>query len=172
MTRILGIDPGSQITGYGLIEWIGSQGHYRDSGCVRTPSNHPLPERLKTIFEAVSQLIVALQPDEMAIEQLFLHRNPDSALKLGQARGVVICAGALAALPISEYAPRAVKQAVVGNGAASKEQVQHMVRALLQLPQPPQADAADALAVALCHGQTLRTLSRLGRGARLVGRRG
>lgn len=161
MTRILGIDPGSVTTGYGLIERIGNQLRYVDSGCIRTPSGQPLAVRLRTIHDAVGTLIDRHRPDEMAIEQVFMHRNPDSALKLGQARGVAICAGALAGLPVSEYAPRAIKLAVVGQGAATKEQVQHMVCILLDLPARPQADAADALAVALCHGHTLQTLARL-----------
>ncbi len=162
MTRILGIDPGSQITGYGIIEVVGNRSYYHHSGCIRTPSERPLPERLKLIFESLNELITAYRPDEMAVEQVFMHRNPDSALKLGQARGVAICAGVLAALPISEYAPRVVKQAVVGSGGATKEQVQHMIRALLNLTTLPAVDAADALAVALCHGHTLQTLRRLG----------
>jgi crossover junction endodeoxyribonuclease RuvC len=161
MTRILGIDPGSQITGYGIINFVGGRGEYVDSGCIRTSSSHALPERLKTIFESVAEIITLHGPDEMAVEQVFMHRNPDSALKLGQARGAAICAGVRADLPVSEYAPRAIKQAVVGSGAATKEQVQHMVSVLLSLPCAPQADAADALAVALCHGHTSQTLSRL-----------
>ena len=160
--RILGIDPGSQITGYGLIELQGTQNHYLTCGCIRSPSGQPLPQRLQTIFSGVQELIQAHSPDEMAIEQVFMHRNADAALKLGQARGVAICAGALAAVPISEYAPRAIKQAVVGRGGAAKEQVQHMVRALLQLSTVPAADAADALAVALCHGHTQLTQQRTG----------
>jgi crossover junction endodeoxyribonuclease RuvC len=171
MLRILGVDPGSQITGYGIIEVVGSRCHYQDSGCIRTPSQQPLPERLKIIFESLSRLIVACRPDEMAVEQVFMHRNADSALKLGQARGVAICAGVMADLPVSEYAPRVIKQAVVGSGGASKEQVQHMVRALLNLKIPPAADAADALAVALCHGHTLQTLRRLGHPALPAGKR-
>lgn len=171
MTRILGIDPGSQITGYGIIEVLGNRSYYQDSGCIRTPSERPLPERLKLIFESLNELITIYRPDEMAVEQVFMHRNPDSALKLGQARGVAICAGVLAALPISEYAPRVIKQAVVGSGGATKEQVQHMIRALLNLNTLPATDAADALAVALCHGHTLQTLKRLGGYALPRGRR-
>jgi crossover junction endodeoxyribonuclease RuvC len=171
MTRILGVDPGSQTTGYGIIEVVGSRSHYHDSGCIRTPSDQPLPTRLKTIFESLSRLIAIHQPDEMAVEQVFMHRNPDSALKLGQARGVAICAGVMANLPVSEYAARVIKQAVVGSGGASKEQVQHMVCALLNLKTRLPADAADALAIALCHGHTLQTLKRLGDKALLAKRR-
>ena len=162
MTRILGIDPGSQITGYGIIDLVDNRSRYQESGCIRTPSERPLVDRLKIIFESVSHVIALYRPDEMAIEQVFMHRNPDSALKLGQARGVAICAGAMANLPVSEYAPRIIKQAVAGNGGAGKEQIQYMVCALLNLQHPPQADAADALAVALCHGHTMQTLGRLG----------
>lgn len=170
MTRILGIDPGSQMTGYGVINVVGNRNHYVDSGCIRTPGGQPLPDRLKIIFESVARIIVLYQPDEMAIEQVFMHRNADSALKLGQARGAAICAGVMADLPVSEYAPRAIKQAVVGTGGAGKEQVQHMVCALLNLQIHLQADAADALAVALCHGHTMQTLRRLGSVA-MLGRR-
>jgi crossover junction endodeoxyribonuclease RuvC len=171
MIRILGIDPGSQITGYGLIELSASQCHYHDCGCIRTPSDRPLPERLKVIYASLSQLIAAYRPDEMAIEQVFLNRNPDAALKLGQARGAAICAGVMADLPVSEYAPRLIKLAVVGSGGASKEQVQHMVCALLRLDARPPVDAADALAVALCHGHTVQTLNRLGQRVCWTGKR-
>jgi crossover junction endodeoxyribonuclease RuvC len=164
MTRILGIDPGSQITGYGIIDMVGGQSSYQESGCIRTPSQQPLSERLRAIFESVSRIIAVHRPDEMAVEQVFMHRNPDSALKLGQARGVAICAGAMADLPVSEYAPRVIKQALVGSGAAGKEQIQYMVCALLSLSSSPQADAADALAVALCHGHTMQTVYRLAKG--------
>ena len=158
MTRILGIDPGSQITGYGVIETAKGRSLYLDSGCVRTTSEQTLAQRLRIIFESIGSLIEECQPDEIAIEQVFMHRNADAALKLGQARGVAICAAAVAGMPVNEYAPRAIKQAVVGKGGAAKEQVQHMVCALLNLSEQPQADAADALAVALCHGHTRDTL--------------
>ncbi|MCP5419363.1 MAG: crossover junction endodeoxyribonuclease RuvC [Gammaproteobacteria bacterium] len=164
MACILGIDPGSRITGFGIIDMTRGQARYRDSGAIHTPAGEvALADRLVTIFQAIEQLIATYRPDEMAIEQVFMHRNADSALKLGHARGVAICAGALAQLPVYEYAPRAVKQAIVGRGGAAKEQVQHMVCALLRLPNRPQPDAADALAVALCHGHTMGTLNRLER---------
>lgn len=153
MTRILGIDPGSRITGYGIIEAVGGRNTYVASGCVRIEAT-ALPERLKIIFDAVSELVSRYDPEEMAIESVFVRRNADSALKLGQARGAAICAGVNGALAVSEYSPREIKQAIVGRGGADKEQVQHMVRALLGLSDTPQADAADALAVALCHGNT------------------
>lgn len=171
MTRILGIDPGSQTTGYGIIDIQGSHSRYFDCGCIRTPSKHPLPERLKIIFQAITEIITRCRPHTLAIEQIFMHRNPDAAFKLGQARGVAICAGAMANLPIGEYSPRAIKQAIVGSGGASKEQVQHMVCALLELKTHPQADAADALAIALCHGHTLLTLNRLNSNVALLWRK-
>ena len=113
-----------------------------------------MPEKLKRIHNSVVELITQFQPDEFAIEQVFMARNPDSALKLGQARGAAIVAAACHDLPVAEYSARSIKQAVVGTGAAEKEQVQHMVMALLNLSKRPQADAADALAVAICHANT------------------
>ena len=158
----MGIDPGSRITGYGVLDMEGSQGRYVASGCIQTAHDRPWPERLKTIYEGVSEVIREYQPAEVAAEQVFMHRNPDSALKLGQARGAALCAVVMAGLPVSEYAARAIKQAVVGGGAADKTQVQRMVALLLNLSEPLQADAADALAVAICHGHTRQTLNRLG----------
>jgi len=156
--RILGIDPGSRITGYGVIEVEGRQSQYLASGCIRT-SCDDLPGRLKEIFEGILEITTNYQPAEMAIEQVFMHRNADSALKLGQARGAAICACVTQSLPVSEYSPRAIKQAVVGGGGASKEQVQHMVCSILSLNASPQEDAADALAVALCHMQMSQGLA-------------
>ena len=158
----MGIDPGSRITGYGIIDMEGSRSHHVANGCIQTTSDRPLPERLKTIFEGLINVIREYQPMEVAAEQVFMHRNPDSALKLGQARGAALCAVVMAGLPVSEYAPRAIKQAVVGGGGADKDQVQRMVALLLNLAESPQADAADALAVAICHGHTRQTLNRLG----------
>lgn len=160
MIRIFGIDPGSRITGYGIIEVDGAQQTYIASGCVRIEAE-ALPERLKQIFDAVTELVSTYRPDVMAIEQVFMHRNADSALKLGQARGAAICACVVQSLSVNEYAPREIKQAIVGRGGADKTQVQHMVRALLKLSDVPQADAADALAVALCHSNTSQGLARL-----------
>ena len=150
-TRILGIDPGSRLTGFGVIDVEGSHAVYVTSGCVRLPDGS-LAERLKVIFESLTELIITHRPSLMAIERVFMHRNADSALKLGQARGAAICAGVTQAVDIVEYTPAEIKQAIAGRGNAAKAQVQHMVRALLKLPGAPQADAADALAVALCHG--------------------
>ena len=169
--RLLGIDPGSRVTGYGILDMDGPRSRYVASGCIQTDSNRPVPERLKTIFEGVTGVIRAYQPAEVAAEQVFMHRNPDSALKLGQARGAALCAVVMAGLPVSEYAPRAIKQAVVGGGAADKTQVQRMVALLLNLPELPRTDAADALAVAICHGHTRQTLRRLGTAAVVAGRR-
>ncbi|QQD24515.1 crossover junction endodeoxyribonuclease RuvC [Venatoribacter cucullus] len=150
---ILGIDPGSRITGFGIIKRNGQKIEYVVSGCIRTGDGE-LPERLKKIFDGVTELIQTYQPDQFAIEQVFMGKNADSALKLGQARGVAIVAAVNNGLSVAEYAPRSIKQAVVGKGGALKEQVQHMVQYLLQLPGKPQADAADALAIAICHAHT------------------
>ena len=160
MIRILGIDPGSRVTGYGVIDQDGQQIHYVASGCVRT-KGESLAGRLGIIFDGVSEIIRAYQPGEMAIEQVFMNKNADSALKLGQARGAAICAGVQAGVPVEEYAARQIKQAVVGRGGASKEQVQHMMCVLLSLQQTPPSDAADALGVAVCHGHHRETRRRI-----------
>ncbi len=158
--RILGIDPGSLITGYGVIDVENNKTRYVTSGCVRATED-TLPERLKTIFEGVSEIVRTYQPTEIVIEQVFMQRNADSALKLGQARGAAICAGVQHALPVYEYTARQIKQAIVGKGSAAKVQVQHMVKVLLKLPAAPQADAADALAAALCHTHTRQLLGQI-----------
>ncbi|MCZ6657303.1 MAG: crossover junction endodeoxyribonuclease RuvC [Gammaproteobacteria bacterium] len=150
---VLGIDPGSRVTGYGVIAVDGKQLNYLASGCIK-PSRGALPQRLGEIFLGVAKLIGDHGADVLAIEDVFLARNPSSALKLGQARGVAIAAGVAADLDVYEYAARAVKKAVVGTGRASKAQVQHMVRVLLNLPGVPSPDAADALAIAICHVNT------------------
>lgn len=150
---ILGIDPGSRLTGYGVIRCTGGKLEYCASGCIRT-AGAALPARLGDIYRGVTALIDQYNPDEFAIESVFMARNAQSALKLGQARGVAIAAAVAGRLPIYEYAARQVKQAVVGTGRANKEQVQHMVQVLLELSGAPQADAADALAIAVCHVNT------------------
>lgn len=160
MIRILGIDPGSRFTGYGLIDSDGQHARYVASGCVRV-NGHNLPEKLGLIFRELSALIDEYQPQQLAIESVFMHRNADSALKLGQARGAAICAGVTREMPVAEYAPREIKQAVVGKGGADKQQVQHMVRVLLSLGETPQADAADALAIALCHSYKQQAVERV-----------
>lgn len=153
MTRILGIDPGSRKTGFGVIDRLGGKVAYVTSGVIRVPDGD-LPSRLKVIFDAITQIVQQQSPDVVAIEQVFMAKNASSALKLGQARGAAITAAVVQDLPVYEYEARKVKQSVVGTGAADKTQVQHMVKALLRLAGTPQEDAADALAVALCHANT------------------
>ncbi len=153
MSTILGIDPGSRVTGWGLVRMDAGRVIHIDSGCIRI-ADAPLPERLHQIYSSLEAIVSRLNPDQSAIERVFMNVNVDSALKLGQARGAAICALAGAGLPVAEYSPNQIKQAVVGRGHAGKEQVQHMIRALLCLDHQPPADAADALAVAVCHGHT------------------
>lgn len=150
MEIILGIDPGSRTTGYGVISVKNRKLTYLDSGCIRTPEGG-LPARLLEIFNGVCQLMETYQPNEVAIEQVFMHENASSALKLGHARGAAMVACASHRVGVYEYTPREVKLAVVGYGAAQKEQVKQMVMRLLSLSKPPQTDAADALAIAICH---------------------
>jgi crossover junction endodeoxyribonuclease RuvC len=148
--RILGIDPGLRTTGFGVIDAEGQERRYVASGCIRSGEG-TLPERLKVLLDGVSEICTHYAPDCAAIEQVFVNVNPQSTLLLGQARGALICALVLAKLPVAEYTALQVKQAVVGNGHAAKEQVSHMVQRLLALAGEPQADAADALACALTH---------------------
>ena len=158
--RILGVDPGSRITGYGIIDAWGQRMRYVDCGVIRIQTES-LPERLGVIFAGMSELIARHRPQTLAIEQVFVNRNVDSAMKLGQARGAAICAGVHVGLTVTEYTPRAVKKAIVGNGGADKIQVQHMVTALLELPDTPQADAADALGLAVCHAHHAASAARI-----------
>jgi len=154
--RILGLDPGSRRTGYGVIERRGTDWVHVVHGCVAvTGRSDSLPERLRIIFESLRELIATHVPGEVAIERVFVNRNVDSALKLGQARGAALCA-VPKGLPVFEYAPRAIKLALVGSGAAEKVQVAHMIRTLLGLQGRIAADAADALAVAVCHANSRR----------------
>jgi crossover junction endodeoxyribonuclease RuvC len=159
ITRVLGIDPGSRHTGFGIVDCDGSQSRYVASGAIST-NGDDLAARLQRIFEEVRELIAQYTPAEVAIERVFVHRNADSALKLGQARGAALCGVFAGAVQVFEYSPREIKLAVVGSGNADKVQVQHMVKALLSLKSRVGADAADALAVALCHahGRSLRRL--------------
>ena len=150
--RILGLDPGSQRTGYAIVETQAGRVAYIVSGAIRA-RGESLAERLQEIFAGVESLTSEFRPDEIAIERVFMHRNPDSALKLGQARGAALCGACHAGAPVYEYAPRAVKQTVTGTGAAEKTQVMHMIKALLALQGRLSADAADALAIAVCHAQ-------------------
>ncbi|QJQ96668.1 MULTISPECIES: crossover junction endodeoxyribonuclease RuvC [Halomonadaceae] len=147
---ILGIDPGSRITGYGVLDVSTSTPIYVASGCIRIKADD-LAQKLAQVYAGVSELIAVHRPGEFAIEQVFMASNPDSALKLGQARGTAIVCAANHGLAVSEYGPRQIKQAVTGTGSADKVQVQHMVTAILGLSATPQADAADALAIALTH---------------------
>lgn len=150
MSLILGIDPGSRITGYGIINVTIEKIDYVGSGCIRlTEKEHP--DRLQSLFSNLSSIIQEYKPESAAIEQVFMHVNPGGALKLGQARGCAIVAATQYAIPVSEYSARQVKQAVAGYGAAKKEQIQLMICELLKLNKKPQADAADALAIAICH---------------------
>ncbi len=151
VVRILGIDPGLRVTGFGVLEKCGQNLTYITSGCIRTDNEGELPQRIRTILEGLSQIIAEMKPQQVAVEKVFVNVNPQSTLLLGQARGAAICAAVLGALPVAEYTALQVKQSVVGNGHARKEQVQQMVRRLLGLPGEPSADAADALACAICH---------------------
>ncbi len=167
LTIILGIDPGSRITGYGVIKKDGRNLSYLGSGCIKAFSStkedgeNLFSDRLQTIFAGVSELIIQFSPDLFAIEEVFMGVNPGGALKLGQARGAAIVAATSQNLPVAEYSARQIKQSVVGTGAADKSQVQHMVKSILKLPGTPQADAADALAVALCHAHSHDSLSKM-----------
>jgi crossover junction endodeoxyribonuclease RuvC len=155
--RILGIDPGSQVTGFGVVDVAGNRTTAVEWGSIRTGGEHS--ERLRSIFLGVGELVREYRPAEIAIEKVFLSRNADSALKLGQARAAAICATFLSDVSIHEYSARHIKKAVVGRGAAEKDQVQRMVRMILGLDEPIAADAADALAAAICHAneRTLRS---------------
>lgn len=165
--RILGIDPGSRLTGFGLLDFVGDSPTYVTSGTIRSPDGE-FAERLKKIFDSVAAIVAEYRPDVVAIETVFMARNASSALKLGHARSAALCATFGHDVDVFEYAPREIKLAVVGTGSASKEQVQHMVVSLLQLQGSPSADAADALAAAICHGHRQRMLARLGGKHRVV----
>jgi len=149
--RVLGIDPGSRITGYGIVDQSGNRLVHVDNGAIFTDSADDFPGRLKRIFDGLSEIITQYRPDQVAIENIFFSTNVQSALKLGQARGAAIVAAVHANLPVAEYSALQVKQAVVGQGRAEKGQVQKMLKSLLGLPEIAQADASDALAVAVCH---------------------
>lgn len=167
--RVLGVDPGSRFTGYGVIDAGALQSRHVASGVIRV-AGEGVAERLRCIADALRAIADEYAPDELAVERVFVSRNADSALKLGQARGAALVA--VAGIPVFEYAASRVKQAVTGSGKAPKEQVQHMVRVLLSLARPARPDEADALAVALCHAHTRATLARMpaGPGGRPEGR--
>lgn len=166
--RILGIDPGSRLTGFGVLDFAGDRPTYVASGTVRTPEGS-FPDRLKRIFVSVGEIVEKYRPDIVAIESVFMARNAGSALKLGHARSAALCATFAFDVEVFEYAPREIKQAIVGNGSASKEQVQHMIVSLLQLDGAPSSDAADALAAAICHGHQRTLISRFNRGSSMAG---
>lgn len=170
MTLILGIDPGSRHTGYGLVRQQGASLQYVDCGTVSTGSAE-MPERLGEIFARLSAVVVEHGPAEAAIEKVFMARNADSALKLGQARGAALCAVVQGQVPVFEYSARQVKQALVGTGSAEKQQVARMVTYLLKLEAVPQADAADALAIAICHAHMRVSLARMAGATQVRGRR-
>jgi crossover junction endodeoxyribonuclease RuvC len=151
---ILGIDPGSRITGYGIISKEGNRLIHVDNGAIFTQSATDFPQRLQQIFAGLSTIIEQYRPEAVAVESVFLAKNAQSALKLGQARGAAIVAAVCVGLSVFEYSALQVKQAVVGSGRAEKQQVQHMIKVLLNLPEIAQEDASDALAVAVCHAHS------------------
>jgi crossover junction endodeoxyribonuclease RuvC len=154
----LGIDPGSRITGFGIIDMEGNHAKHISNGCIKIDGSN-IMLKSRQIFDGIARVIADYQPQEIAVEKVFMHKNADSALKLGQARGIAIAACAIKDLQLFEYTANQVKQATVGKGHAQKQQVQHMIKVLLCLQKAPQADAADALAVALCHAHTRHTLA-------------
>ncbi|SDK98587.1 Holliday junction endonuclease RuvC [Modicisalibacter muralis] len=167
---VLGIDPGSRLTGYGVLDLSGGKPRYVASGCIRIKADG-LAQKLAQVYAGIAELIAMHRPAEFAIEQVFMAKNADSALKLGQARGTAVVCAANHGLPVFEYAARQIKQAVTGTGAADKLQVQHMITAVLGLSATPQADAADALAIALTHAHTRAGLIQQGSyGSRRGGR--
>ena len=174
VTRILGIDPGLRMTGFGVIEMQGQKLRYVASGCIKSDGNQRLPERLHTLYAGITEIIGTYKPDIAAVEQVFSNVNPQSTLLLGQARGAAITALVAQGLPVSEYTALQVKQAVVGHGKAAKQQVAHMVMRLLTLQGEPGSDAADALACAICHAHGSQGLGQLAapgrrqRGGRLL----
>lgn len=161
MSLILGVDPGSRKTGFGIINAVGDRHEYVTSGVIRLPVDATLPQRIQTLCLNLTELIELHCPQHVAVEEVFMAKNASSALKLGQARGAAIAACVAQGVEVAEYTARQIKQAVVGTGAANKEQVQHMVKTLLKLPALPQEDAADGLAAAICHAHTQSSLVRL-----------
>ena len=163
---ILGIDPGTAITGYGLIDAGGNRCRLLDYGCIRTAAAMPAPQRLEKLHRGMVQLLQENHPEQVAVEKLFFNRNATTAIPVGQARGVLLLACAQYGLKVAEYTPLQVKQAIVGYGRAEKQQIQFMVARLLQMKEPPKSDdAADALAIALTHAQFLQTRRLFGEAA-------
>ncbi|AIT10234.1 crossover junction endodeoxyribonuclease RuvC [Candidatus Francisella endociliophora] len=167
---ILGIDPGSRVTGFGVIKVQDNKVYYVASGCIRI-TEMGTAKRLKQIADGITEVINIYAPTESAIEQIFMFQNPGAALKLGQARGVAMCTLAINHLEVSEYSAKQVKQAVVGTGGAAKSQVQHMIQSILGLSKKPQEDAADALAIAICHYHSSKSLARIAGASRVVHKR-
>jgi crossover junction endodeoxyribonuclease RuvC len=160
---ILGIDPGTAIMGYGLIEKKGNRLFPLTYSCWRTPAHTPMPERLLTLYTELQSFIQSYRPHQIAVEELFFNRNTTTAITVAQARGMALLAGAQAGIPVFEYTPLQVKQAVAGYGKADKQQIQQMVRALLGLQEVPKPDdTADALAIAICHAHSANLLNRMG----------
>ena len=168
--RILGIDPGSRLTGFGVLDFVGDKATYVTSGSIAS-ANGDFADRLKLIFLSVSEIVAEYRPGVVAIESVFVSKNAGSALKLGHARSAAICATFEYNVDVFEYAPREIKKAVVGTGSASKEQIQHMVVAMLNLQATPAPDAADALATALCHGHRCGLADRMAGGVLRAGMR-
>ncbi|MGI9206016.1 MAG: crossover junction endodeoxyribonuclease RuvC [Woeseiaceae bacterium] len=166
--RILGIDPGSRLTGFGVLDCNGDKASYVASGSINSVDGE-FPDRLKMIFHAVGEIVTEYRPDVVAVESVFMHKNAASALKLGHARSAAICATFSGEVRVFEYAPREIKQAVVGSGGATKEQIQHMIRHMLALDGDPSPDAADALAAALCHANQRLLQRALGNAAAMAG---
>ncbi|MCF6154398.1 MAG: crossover junction endodeoxyribonuclease RuvC [Candidatus Brocadia sp.] len=155
--KILGIDPGTQVAGYGVIEKLGSKVVAIEYGSIKANKIHNFPQRLQTIHDKIMDIILKHQPDQMAIEEVFYSKNIKSAIRIGEGRGIVFLCAASANIPITEYAATVIKKAVAGNGNAQKEQVQEMVKIILDLPELPEPrDASDALAIAICHSHNLR----------------
>lgn len=151
---IMGVDPGTAITGYGLVRYNGSRFSLVECGCIRTSPDSPMCERLQTLYRGLSEIIRRCKPEQFAVEELFFNKNARTALAVGHARGVAMLAASVSGMPVFEYTPLQVKQAVTGSGRAAKTQVQYMVKTILALPEAPSPDdVADALAVAICHGQ-------------------
>ena len=164
MARLLGLDPGLQFTGWGLVEADGNRLRHLGDGVIATDASASVPERLRVLHEALTRLMGELRPDEAAVEETYVNRNGAATLKLGYARGVALLAPALLGIPVAEYGAKAVKKAVVGTGGADKAQVQMMVRRLLPGCLIRRADAADALAVAICHAHHRATGRRIAAG--------
>ena len=168
VARLLGIDPGLRFTGWGLVAADGNRLRHLADGVIATDSGASVPQRLRVLHDALAALLAEYRPDEAAVEETYVNRNGTATLKLGYARGVALLAPALAGIPVAEYGAKAVKLAVVGTGGAAKEQVAEMVRRLLPGARLQRADAADALAVAICHAHHRASGLRIASGVRMA----